>query len=58
VTDLGSILQSYIDERARRWAVAGERLPDWNVDKHIAHARMEEALAISQYIARMRGEGR
>lgn len=42
-------LQSYVDERARRWAVSGERAAP--MDKISHQSRMHEALAIGQQIA-------
>jgi len=46
-------LQSYVDERARRHAVAGERSTT-APERELARARMRECLEIGQYIARQR----
>lgn len=44
-------LQSYVDERARRWAVSAERAS--GMDKVSHTSRMHEALAIGQQVAAM-----
>lgn len=47
------VLQEYVDERARRWAVTAER-SDEGGGKDIAHALMHECLKIGRKVAQLR----
>lgn len=49
MSDVLAMLQSYVDERARRWAVNSERAT--GSEKKLAQVRMYEAIEIGLYIA-------